>query len=340
MRLRTIPPDQPARRRRVLRTVQVLPTLMTAGNLMVGVLACAYMIDAGAFLSDAARVREADALFSKAAWLIFIGMVLDGLDGRVARMTNSTSAFGAQLDSLADVVTFGVAPALVAKTVLGVAFTEIPPRLLFVVCLVYVVGAAMRLARYNVESERLSREGSVHVTRVFRGLPSPAAAGVIAGLLLLRSKYATLGGLEWIEWGLLAATPLMGLLMISRMPFSHVMNRYFDRRRAGPLTVVILLVLLYLIVSHFVETVAGLFMLYALSGPMLTLTHRMFGVPRIVDHEEHDEEVLEGLDVVDLEPVDLEPVDLETEDGAEAGSVGGDEISDDAPHDTGTEPAR
>ncbi len=248
MRLRPIPSKQPGRRRRVLRTVQVLPTLMTAGNLMVGVLACAYMIDAGAFVAEPARQGLAEDLFTKAAWLIFIGMLLDGLDGRVARMTNSTSAFGAQLDSLADVVTFGVAPALIAKTVLGTAFPEIPPRLLFVVCLVYVVGAAMRLARYNVESERLSREGAQHVTNVFRGLPSPAAAGVLASLLLLRDKYATLGGLESIEWGLLAATPLLGVLMISRMPFSHVMNRYFDRRRAGPLTVVILLVLLYLVV--------------------------------------------------------------------------------------------
>ncbi|MDA1195935.1 MAG: CDP-diacylglycerol--serine O-phosphatidyltransferase [Planctomycetota bacterium] len=293
MRLRTLPPsNRNPRRRRILRTVQVLPTLMTAGNLMAGLLACAYMIDAGAVLGTP-QAGEIESYFTKAAWLIFLGMFLDGLDGRVARMTRSTSAFGAQLDSLADVVTFGVAPALVAKTLFGVTFPDVSSRILFVVCLIYTMGAALRLARYNVESERLSREGTPHVTRVFRGLPSPAAAGVLAALLLLRGEYAAPAVLRWTEWAILLATPVLGLLMISRMPFSHVMNRYFDRERAGPLTVVILLVLLYLVVVHFIETVAGLFVLYALSGPVLTLTHRLFGFPAFVVHEDHDEDEAE-----------------------------------------------
>ncbi len=296
MRLRPVRSDSTKpRKRRVLRTVQVLPTMMTAGNLMAGVLACAYMIDAGTYLADgpgSEGFAQANEYFAKAAWLIFLGMFLDGMDGRVARMTNSTSAFGAQLDSLADVVTFGVAPALIAKTLLGITFTDVPGRLLFVFCLIYVLGAALRLARYNVESERLSRDDTPHVTRVFRGLPSPAAAGVIASLLLLRAAHPAGESAAWgtaIEWGILVATPLLGLLMISRMPFTHVMNRWFDRNRVGPLAVVILVVMLYLIISHFVETVAGLFVLYALSGPVLTLSHRLIGVPRMVEHEDHDE---------------------------------------------------
>ncbi|MDF1701793.1 MAG: phosphatidylcholine/phosphatidylserine synthase [Planctomycetota bacterium] len=298
MRLRPVPSeDAPPRKRRVLRTVQVLPTLMTAGNLMAGVLACAYMIDASAFLADGAGsdgLAQANAYFAKAAWLIFLGMLLDGMDGRVARMTNSTSDFGAQLDSLADVVTFGVAPALIAKTLLGISFVDVPGRLLFVFCLIYVLGAALRLARYNVESERLSRDDKPHVTRVFRGLPSPAAAGVVAALLLLRAEYPEPHVQHGVEWAILIGTPILGLLMISRMPFSHVMNRYLDKNRAGPLAVVILVILLYLVVSHFVETVAGIFVLYAISGPLLTLTHRLFGVPRIVEHEDHDEEIDES----------------------------------------------
>lgn len=294
MRLHSIPSgSRPPRKRRVLRTVQVLPTLMTAGNLMAGVLACAYMIDAGTFLGAEASpeaIATANGYFTKAAWLIFLGMFLDGMDGRVARMTNSTSDFGAQLDSLADVVTFGVAPALIAKTVLGISFVDLPGRLLFVFCLIYVLGAALRLARYNVESDRLSRDDKPHVTKVFRGLPSPAAAGVLAALLLLRAEYQNPAFAHGVEWAILAGTPILGLLMISRMPFSHVMNRYFDKNRVGPLAVVILVILLYLVVSHFVETVAAIFVLYAISGPLFTATHRVVGWPRGLDDEDHDEE--------------------------------------------------
>ena len=294
MRLRSIPPEsRRPRKRRVLRTVQVLPTLMTAGNLMAGVLACAYMIDAGTFLHDAAgaeSIATANGYFQKAAVLIFLGMFLDGMDGRVARMTNTTSDFGAQLDSLADVVTFGMAPALIAKTLLGISFVDLPGRLLFAFCLIYVLGAALRLARYNVESDRLRRDDKPHVTKVFRGLPSPAAAGVLASLLLLRAEYPDPTFAHAVEWGILAGTPILGLLMISRMPFSHVMNRYFDKNRVGPLAVVIIVVLLYLVISHLVETVAAIFVLYALSGPVFTATHRLVGWPRSVTDEDHDEE--------------------------------------------------
>ena len=297
MRLRNVPSrPRPPRRRRKLRTVQLLPSLMTAGNLVAGVLACAYMVDAGA-----AGPEQTELLFERAAWLIFIGMFLDGLDGRVARMTGTTSAFGAQLDSMADVVTFGVAPALVAKTLLGLAFADMPTRVVFSFSLVYVLGAAFRLARYNVESERLSREGRPHITKVFRGLPSPAAAGVIASLVLLRREIAVLDFGDAIDWTLLVAAPVLGLLMVSRMPFSHVMNRYFGRQRVHPVTVVMLIVLLYLVISHFVETVAGVFVLYALSGPFFTLTHRIFGAPRWVEHEEEDEEEEEELGLDDGE---------------------------------------
>jgi CDP-diacylglycerol--serine O-phosphatidyltransferase len=278
----------PARQshRRKLLTIQVLPSLMTAGNLVAGVLATAYMVDAAR-----ATPAQAEALYVRASWLIFIGMFLDGLDGRVARMTGTTSAFGAQLDSLADAVTFGVAPAILARTLLGPAFPLLSSKLIFGLCLVYVLGAALRLARYNVESERLSREGRPHVTRVFRGLPSPAAAGVLASLVLLRHEYAVQ---EPTDWAILAAAPLLGLLMVSRMPYAHVMNRYLGANRAHPLAVLLMVVLVYLVVAHFVETVAGLFLVYALSGPVITLSYRMFGRPAWALHEEADEEEDEG----------------------------------------------
>ncbi len=307
MRLQTIPRDDapdgtpggpssdpapPPRRRRTLRTVQLLPSLMTAGNLVCGVLAISYMLDAAAM--DAAA---ADRVFVKASWLIFLGMFLDGLDGRVARLTGSTSDFGAQLDSLADCVTFGLAPAMIAKTLLGPAFPVMSTKLTFCFCLVYVLGATLRLARYNVESDRMKSSGRPHVTHVFRGLPSPAAAGAVAGLVLLRHHYAVN---DLVEWSLLIAMPILGMLMISRMPYTHVMNRYLGARRAHPLAVVLLVLLVYLTLEHFTETVAGIFALYALSGPVLTLTHRWFGVPAWVDHEEADE--VEEDDILPSDP--------------------------------------
>jgi CDP-diacylglycerol--serine O-phosphatidyltransferase len=289
MRLRSLPSGTPGRRRRrKLKTIQVLPTLITAGNLVCGVLAISYLLDAAALPTD-----ESEALMVRASWLLFMGMFLDTLDGRIARMTGTTSDFGAQLDSLADVVTFGVAPAVLGKHLLTGTFPLISTQLIFCFCLVYVLGAALRLARYNVESERMSRSSDVpHVTRVFRGLPSPAAAGVLASLVLLRHELFNLGASEWavvLEWVVLAVVPLLGLLMISRMPYAHLVNRYFDSGRAQPVFVVALILLVYLVVAHFVETVAGLFLAYALSGPLLTGTYRWLGWPHWVEQEDDDE---------------------------------------------------
>lgn len=307
MRLRPIRSEAPARPRRRLVTIQVLPSLVTAGNLIMGVLAVAYLIDAGRAAPD-----QAEALWVRAAWLIFIGMFLDTLDGRIARMTGTTSDFGAQLDSLADVVTFGVAPALLAKSLLGHAFPAFGTRFVFSLCLVYVLGAALRLARYNVESERMKSEGSLHVTRVFRGLPSPAGAAVIAALVLLRNEYAVH---EPVEWLTLFCTPVLGILMVSRMPYMHVMNRYFDARRAQPVIVIALAMLVYLVVAHFVETVAGLFLLYALSGPLLMLTSRLLGWPAWVEHEEEDETVLTVVEEDDESQAGEEPLDAPHQSG-------------------------
>src|SRR5205085_5134615 len=133
--------------------IQALPTLVTLGNVLAGLLAISYLVDAwgkptGSF--------EQEHLWAKAAWVIFVGMICDALDGRVARLTGTASAFGAELDSLADVVTFGVAPALLAKSValaelgptaVGGGFHGINARMLMVLAMVYLCGAALRLAR-------------------------------------------------------------------------------------------------------------------------------------------------------------------------------------------------
>lgn len=271
------------RRRRKIVSIQVLPTLITAANLVAGLLALSYLMDAAAAGADE-ELRN--GFLIKASWLVFVGMFCDALDGRIARMTGTTSSFGAQLDSLADVVTFGVTPALIARAYLGYGFPNVAGKILVGLAVVYMVGAALRLARYNVETARIDAEGdgAEHVTHVFRGLPSPAAAGVIAMIVLLHHKYE----LKSIEWLLLAMTPILGLLMVSRMPYTHVMNRYFDGRR--PLgTVVFLVVVVFFMSIYFEATVAAAFLLYALSGPALTLIHRISGWPSWVVQEEEDE---------------------------------------------------
>jgi CDP-diacylglycerol--serine O-phosphatidyltransferase len=277
MRLRPLP-----RRRRgqPLLTIQVLPTLVTLGNLLAGVLALAYLEDSMGATDPAVR----DGLWSKAAWLVFLGMFCDALDGRIARLTRTTSPFGAQLDSLADVVTFGLVPAFLSKTMLSVTFPSVSPRLLLALSVVYVGGAALRLARYNVESARVSPGGAPHVTLVFRGMPSPAAAGLLASVVLLRLEYA----LPALGVVLAFLTPVVGLLMVSRLPYPHVLNRWLEGRRGIP-AMVLLAVTLFLVLAFFLETIAAVFVAYALSGPVLFALARLTGRPRWALFEEDDE---------------------------------------------------
>ena len=284
------PPHPMLRRRRPrLVVVQVLPTLITLGNVLAGFLAVSYVVDAWGNPNDS-PLRE--TLFERAAWVIFLGMLCDTLDGRVARLTGAASAFGAELDSLADMITFGVAPALLAKSLVQDAFVGFNPKLAALLAMIYVLGASLRLARYNVESNRVSAPG--HVTKVFRGLPSPGGAGVIAALVLLRHEYGV--GKHAIAWlgdplvyGMAVSLPLLGLLMISRIAFPHVMNRWLGGAKS-PLAVVLLLLACVVVVEQPHASLAAIFVGYAISGPVLTAFGRLIGRPRWVVHEEDDEE--------------------------------------------------
>lgn len=263
-------------RRSPIRSILVLPTMITMGNLLAGILALVY-------LQQAAIADDPAPLWNKAAWMIFLGMLCDALDGRVARWTQSTSAFGAQLDSLADVVTFGVVPTLLARSILAVTFPNIGPRLLTALVSIYVIGAALRLARYNVESARVSDAGEKHVTLTFRGLPSPAAAGTVASLVLLHRIY----DLKHLDITLLLLTPLLGLLMISRVPYPHLANR-LDGRRSLP-AVVLLVLAVFVGVTHFEETISTVFVVYVMLGLLPWVMARLTGWPPWVLDEEDDE---------------------------------------------------
>ena len=235
-------------------------------------MALSYLMDSW----GATSALEREHFWVKAAWMVFVGMLCDLLDGRVARMTGTASAFGAELDSLADIVTFGLTPALLSKSLISVYFPTIHPKWAMTLVAVYALGAAVRLARYNVESARTVHPG--HVTRVFRGLPTPGAAGVIASLALVRTEY----DLHWLDWGFLVGAPILGFLMVSRFPYSHVINRWLAGRQSLVLVVLFLMVL-FVVALHpeaLAATAATLFVGYALSGPILYFTSRVFGRPR------------------------------------------------------------
>ena len=251
------------RKRRAVRTVAVLPSLLTLGNGFCGFLALAYVADAvnrGQGVS-----RTPDELLVGAAWLIFLAMVFDALDGSIARLTKADSAFGAELDSLCDVITFGLVPAYFVKVMAQLKEPSLfanHPRIALWFTGLYVMCSILRLARYNVENIT-GRKGPTHF---FVGLPTPAAAGVLASLVLLHFEFKSsplltklLGEARceqyasWILVGLPFLTAALGLLMVSRVPFAHMLNRLTRGRQ----TIAYVVVLIFcLIVAVFFKELA------------------------------------------------------------------------------------
>ncbi|MBL8748283.1 MAG: CDP-diacylglycerol--serine O-phosphatidyltransferase [Planctomycetes bacterium] len=243
--------DMPVvRRRRGLRRlkdVPVLPSLVTLGNVFCGFLAISKVADALRLAHPGAPFTTVLPLFEAATLLVFFAMVLDALDGRVARMTGQTTPFGAQLDSMADMVTFGLAPAFLAKVLVDWhAQTDdnrllpLHPKLFFAAAAVYVLCAALRLARFNVET---SADEEDH--REFKGLPSPAAAAVVCSLVALfcsrrdadsdlRTWLAETGAFDAIVRTMPVLLVLLGLLMVSRIPYPHALHTILKKRHSMP----------------------------------------------------------------------------------------------------------
>lgn len=222
--------------------IYLLPNLFTTAALFSGFYAI---------------VSAMDGNFANAAIAIFVAMVLDGLDGRVARLTNTQSAFGAEYDSLSDMVAFGVAPALVAFTWALSALGKAG----WVFAFIYVAGAALRLARFNTH---IGSEDK----RYFTGLPSPSAAGLVAGMVWALSDF----GIDGADISLLVGilTALGGLLMVSNVKYHSFKD--LDVRGRVPFFVILLVVLVLAIVATDPSRILWLiFVAYSASGPVLTL---------------------------------------------------------------------
>jgi CDP-diacylglycerol--serine O-phosphatidyltransferase len=220
------------------RGIYLLPNLFTTGALFAGFYAI---------------VQAMNGRFEHAAVAIFIAMVLDGLDGRVARMTHTQSAFGAEYDSLSDMVSFGVAPALVIYEFA----LQGTGKLGWIAAFVYCAGAALRLARFNTQHD------TVTDTRFFQGMPSPSAAALVAGFVWVMVEYGVAG--HDVRWLAAVIALLGGLTMVSN--FRYYSGKEINLRKSVPFFVILLVVLAFVLVStRPPEVLFGVFVLYALSG--------------------------------------------------------------------------
>jgi len=229
-----------------IRTVAVFPTMFTLGNLICGffaiVVASRIAAPTGTPVPSAPTIAinklaldpsDPTHNIMLSGWLIFLAMIFDALDGHVARLARITSDFGAQLDSLCDLVTFGVAPAFLMVKMCP-EFTYLHREAPWIIAAVFTACAAIRLARFNVETDAEDD----HLT--FTGLPTPAAAGSIASFAILiytlRREGNPLPHLSEIEWylGLFlpAFTLALSLLMVSRIPYPHVVNQLLSGQRS------------------------------------------------------------------------------------------------------------
>ena len=255
------------RRPRRLRTIALLPTLITLGNGVCGVIA---IFKTGQFMAGGnERIAQA------AAWCILGGMVFDALDGFVARLTRTTSSFGAQLDSLCDLITFGVAPAFLTYAMTRNTVSDFWARPVQAVCVLYAMCALIRLARFTVET---TPDESAH--REFAGLPSPAAAGVMASAVLpavaLYNWWPSMANV--IPNALPGLALGTGILMVSRVKFAHVVNRVLKGKRPFiTLIEIALVVALFSVFREFAFFIA--FFGYAVTGPLLWMKKYLFRRP-------------------------------------------------------------
>lgn len=235
--------------------IYLLPNLLTLGALFAGF----YAIIAGM-----------NGNFNAAGWAILIASVLDGLDGRVARMTNTQSAFGAQFDSLADMVSFGVAPALIvfsfALSSLGNAG--------WAASFIYMSCAALRLARFNVQLGTVDK-------RFFVGLQSPVAAGLVTFVVWVAAKYEVQPG---TAVAILTAllTGLTGLLMVSNYRYYSFKEIHF--KGTVPYVVFLMAVVLLVVIAqkpH--EVLLTICVFYAASGPLIALYRKLKSRKRKTD---------------------------------------------------------
>ncbi len=227
------------------RGIYLLPNLFTTGALFAG------------FYAIIAAIH---GRFEIAAVAIFVAMILDGLDGRVARLTNTQSAFGVEYDSLSDMVSFGVAPALVMYLW---AFSTMGKLGLFA-AFVHTAGGALRLARFNTQVASADK-------RYFQGLPSPAAAAILAGFVWINLEHGY--NTQAIHYAAIVLTISTGLLMVSNFRYYSFKDVDFRGKVSFVVAIAVMLSIAFIMAQpHNILFI--LFLGYAISGPLVTLVMR------------------------------------------------------------------
>ncbi|MEM9280313.1 MAG: CDP-diacylglycerol--serine O-phosphatidyltransferase [Verrucomicrobiota bacterium] len=245
--------------------VYLLPNLMTAGNLFCGFLAVVRIFE-GMRWDDS---PGGHIFYYQAIALILGACVFDLLDGLFARRSGQESAFGREFDSLADIVSFGIAPALL---VMDIVLEDFSGRLGWFVAFIYLLCGGMRLARFNVMSIENPKNGA---TRDFRGVPIPAAAGVIASLTLLllwlneNDGRSELGNWRYL---LVALMILLSFLMLSDIRYPSFKGIHFSTKRTIPMTFLVFIVLLLAILywQWMPAVLFGLYLSYGLVRPWVS----------------------------------------------------------------------
>lgn len=242
--------QQPAKKRS--RGIYLLPNLITTAALFAGF----YGI-----------VAATQGKFEMASAAIFIAMILDALDGRVARMTNTQTEFGAEYDSLSDMGSFGLAPALVMyewslSSLVNVSYTM--GKLGWLAAFIYVASGALRLARFNTKASSTDK-------RYFQGLPSPAAAGVVVGFVWACFD----NGIDGDSVAMIALPIIVfaGIMMVSNVSYYSFKDIDFHNKVPFIAMLVVVLVFVFTAIDPPIALFSG-FMLYALSGPMLSIVRR------------------------------------------------------------------
>lgn len=241
---------EPPRKRR--RGIYVLPNLFTLAALFGGFYAI---------------VMAMNGRFENAVIGVFCAMVLDSLDGRVARLTNTQSAFGEQMDSLSDMVSFGAAPALI---VYEWALKDLG-KLGWAAAFVYCASAALRLARFNTNIGVVDK-------RWFQGLPSPAAAALVTGFIWVMDDagFKGVSKIDWLAWTSIGVTLYAGLTMVTNVPFFSFKD--IGRKRSVPFIVLVLMALTIAAVNlHPPLVIFGMFCIYGLSGYAVYAWRKMKG---------------------------------------------------------------
>jgi CDP-diacylglycerol--serine O-phosphatidyltransferase len=257
-------PGLVVRKRR--KGIYVLPNLFTLAALFGGFYAI---------------VMSMDGRFDLAAVGIFAAMVLDSLDGRVARMTNTQSAFGEQMDSLSDMVSFGAAPALVAYewALKGIG------RWGWVAAFVYCSCATLRLARFNVNTGVVDK-------RYFQGLPSPAAAALVIGFIYLMNDLGFKG--YQLDWVMFFVALYAGLTMVTNVPFYSF--KTLQLKKSVPFAAIVLIALIIAVINiHPPIVLFALFIVYGLSGYVVYGWRKAKGQPTSVISTSTDEPEERGL---------------------------------------------